>query len=148
MKLPVFILGLLAYASIGFAQPPANNCLTILPSLKDQVNAEAPDDKIPWAREGEACDVKVRAKLSKESALISVTNGDWVTTLHRFSFTVVKVQEGKWGELPVSFFLKRRLPSPESKIEVKELWPFQNNAELTFKLRKAPGRWQIVSIEP
>ena len=148
MKLPVFIFGLLACTGIGLAQPPANSCLTILPTLREQVNAEAPDDKIPWARQGEACDVKVRAKLGKECALVSVTNGDWTTTLHRFSFTIVKVQEGPWGEQPISFFLKRRLPSPESKIVVKELWPFQNNAELTFKLRKASGRWQIVSIEP
>jgi hypothetical protein len=48
----------------------------------------------------------------------------------------------------VTFFLKHRLPTPESKIEIKELWPFLSDAELTFKLRKTPGRWQIVSIEP
>jgi len=154
MKLPLFVASLLACTSIGFAESPAKTCITILPTFREQVNAEAPDDKIPWAHENEACDVKVRAKLTKECALVSVTNGDWTTTLHQFSFTIVKVQEGKWTELPkwgdrpVTFFLKHRLPTPESKIEIKELWPFLSDAELTFKLRKTPGRWQIVSIEP
>lgn len=138
----VIMLSALVFA--GSAQEPV---LIVLPALMKQVNSEMEGHRIPWFQKQEKYDVKVAARFSEESTLVKAVKGDYSYTLYRFTYKVDKLLEGELPEKELMFYVERQFPTRESGIMVKELWPFDKDKPLIFKLRRGQERFLIVSIE-
>jgi hypothetical protein len=121
--------------------------ITVLPALKEQVNAETENNGIPWFRTQEKFDIELAGKLLAETTLVKTIKGDFSYTLYKFSYKVEKVILGKFSKKILTFFIERPFPAPGSHLVFKELWPFNKDKLLTFKLRKGEQRYLIVSIE-
>ena len=120
--------------------------IEVMPELASQVSAFAQDNRIPWYKTGDY-DIMVTAKLNNIVPLVRTTHGDYHYTLNRVRFHRVKVLEGELDEKELSFYIERQFPTPESGIKLKELWPFQKGCVRIFKLKRAEGRLQIISME-
>ena len=144
----MMILLLLAVVAVPAFAGPVRGVITVLPALRQQVNAESENNTIPWAQKQAQYEVKLRARVAEGEPLVSSVQGEFSYTIYRLSCTVVKVIEGKFKEKEITFFVERPFPTPESHLRYKELWPFAKDRVLTFKLRAGAGRMQIVAVEP
>ena len=141
MKTIATILFALA-AATAFAAP----MIEVMPELAGQVNAQTTNHAIPWYGTGKH-DVMVTAQLDNLVPLVRTRQGDYDYTLYRVRFHSVNVVEGELQEKELTFYLERQFPTPESGIKLKELWPFQKGCVRVFKVKKANGKLQIVSME-
>jgi len=120
--------------------------IEVTPEMARQVNSETPGNRIPWMRETEKYSIKVQGNLSEQLVLSKTVKGSSRYTLYRISYKVQKVQEGIFKENEISFFIERRFPT-DPTIKLKELWPFNKDKALIFKLRPGKAKHLIVSIE-
>jgi len=116
-------------------------------SLMNQVNAETPGNQIPWFQSQEKYDVRLEARFSSERQQIKKISGAYSYTLYRFTYSPEKLVKGEFLHKELTFFIERKFPAPGSEIKYKELWPFNKDNSLIFKLLKGKERFVIVSIE-
>jgi hypothetical protein len=121
--------------------------IKILPGLKTQVNAETERNRIPWGHAEEKSDVTLSAQLSDEALMASTIRGEMCYTLYKFTFSVVKVNEGEWGVGPLTFFAETTFPVPGSDIRIKGMRLFRKDEVLTFKLRKGVEGYLVIAID-
>ena len=131
----------------GFASSAQEPVLIVLPALMKQVNSEMEGHRIPWFQEQKKYAIKIAARFSEENTIVKTVKGDYSYTLYRFSYKVYKLLEGELSEKKLIFYVERRFPTRESGIKFKELWPFNKDKTLIFKLQRGPERLLIVSIE-
>ena len=125
----------------------AKAVITVLPALKELVNAETENNSIPWFNTREKVDVEFAGKLLAETTFVRIVKDNYSYTLYRFSYKAEKIFYGNFDKPILTFFVERVLPTPGSHIWFKELWPFSKDKPLTFKLRKGMEKYLIVSIE-
>ena len=147
MKMLTVVLLLLAFSAFASVAPERGPVIEVLPDLKAQVNAETPDNGIPWYSVKSVVDVQIKGTLASESALVKTVKSDWSYTVYRLAYTVAEVQKGEFAAKELTFFVERTFPTPESGIKLKELWPFRKEKPLIFKLAKGTDRYLITSIE-
>ena len=140
----LLVMALFAPGFVSRAQEPV---LIVLSALMKQVNSEMEGHRIPWFQERKKYVIKIAARFSEENTLVKTVKGDYSYTLYRFSYKVDKLLEGELSEKKLKFYVERQFPTCESGIKFKELWPFQKDKTLIFKLRRGPERLLIVSIE-
>src|SRR3989339_783114 len=141
MKTPVIFL-LFIMQGLAFAESK----IEVMPELAKEVNAYTKDNKIPW-HQNESYEIKLLGKLDELIPLVRITQGNYHYTLYKLRFNNIKVLEGKFEEITLSFYIERQFPTLSSGIMLKELWPFRGNVILTFKGCIKDDKFFIVSIE-
>jgi len=119
---------------------------TIKPALMQTVNAITPQNSIPWCVYGIESEYIVQGELKESEEIIGIRHGDYDYTLYRFTFNIAEDIKGQLSEKSISFFIQRRFPTPESGIELKELWPFRSSPNLRFSISLGEKQLQIDEI--
>ncbi len=147
----ILLGGVLALTALACSRNPERGPepppFEVLPDLRSEVNAAFETSAIPWHASEKTHEAKVSARLNQARTLVRIAQGDWTRTLYRFEYRIDTVLEGRMDDPTLRFFAERHFPTPESGILLKELWPFAPDKPLIFRLRKAPDRWMIVSVE-
>jgi hypothetical protein len=120
----------------------------LLEDLKQQANAEIDYNTMLWHNSRDKFDIELTGKMIKEERLVKTIKGNYYYILHKFSYKVEKVLQGKFAMKDLTFFMESSFPTPESHIILKSgPWPFWKDNILKFKIRNEANRFLIVSIE-
>lgn len=125
--------------------------IRVMPDLMKQVNSFTTDNEIPWygfkSMDKQDCEFHIKASPSEFTSLVSTIHGDYNHLLIRMRYIPTEIIRGEFAEKELTFYIERSLPTKESGIKLKELWPFTRGRELSFWLKKTGDSYRIVSIE-
>lgn len=143
---------------VGFCIQTSNICyaqdasavITVPDELYEEVNARTENLQVPWCEDLTTVeyDTSITGEFKRAEELMRITRGNYHYDLYKIRYSNLKIIKGTYDSTNITFYIERKTPTLESGIELKKLWPFNENTEgpLKFHLKKDEDQYLIVSI--